>query len=56
MVVTRGTRIFGMMFIFGVIVARLAGDWEYAAPATLVALIIGGFAGEAWDGWRKTNS
>ena len=56
MEVTRGMRIFGMMMIFGGISALLAGDWEYAGPLTLVALIVGGFAGEAWDGWRKKNS
>lgn len=53
MKMTRGDRIFGTMMLFGLVVASLAGSWEYAGPATLVALIVGGHAGEAWHQWRS---
>ncbi len=50
--VDRSTRIFGMMMLFGILVAVLSGSSRYAGPATLAALAIGGFLGEAWHQWR----
>lgn len=49
---TRSNRILGMMMLFALLVAVLSGHWRYAGPATLVALITGGFTGEAWHRWR----
>lgn len=53
---TRGNRILGMMMLFGILAATLAGSWEYASPLTIAAIGVGGFAGEAWDQWRRANS
>lgn len=52
MIMTRGNRIFGMMMLFAIVVSVLAGQWEYAGPATLAAIITGGHVGEAWHRWR----
>lgn len=52
MTTTRGNRVLGMMMLFAIIVSVLAGSWRYAGPATLVAIITGGFVGEAWHRWR----
>lgn len=54
--ITRSGRIFGMMMLFGILVAVLAGSWEYAGPVTLAALIVGGFLGEGWDRLRQVPS
>lgn len=53
MKVGRSTRIFGMMNLFGLLTAVLSGHWKYAGPATLAAVITGGFAGELWHRWRE---
>lgn len=52
MPITRDTRIFGMMLLFGLGVALICGHWKYAGHATWIAVGVGGFAGEAWHRWR----
>lgn len=42
-----------MMMLLGIIVAVMAGSWQYARHATLVAIITGGFVGEVWHRWRS---
>ncbi len=53
---TRGTRILGMTMIFGVSTAYCLGSWEHTGVVTMVAIIIGGFVGEAWHRWRQDNA
>lgn len=55
MKVTRYNRIMGMTILFAVPVAYFVEHWKYAAPAMMVAIITGIFAGEAWHRWRVSS-
>lgn len=50
---SRGPWIFGGMMLFGLAVACIYGEHPLAGPATLAALIVGGFAGEWFREWRE---
>lgn len=51
----RDTRILGMMMLFGISAAVLAGQWKYAGAVTIAAIAVGGFMGELWDRWRRKD-
>lgn len=58
---SRWQRIFGMTLVFGTLTALLiemlhAQHGRYAIPVLWVAIVTGGFAGEAWHRWREANS
>lgn len=55
MKINRGTRVFGTMMFVGVLVAVLVGHWRHAGAATLAAIVVGGFLGEAWHRARKSG-